>query len=107
AMIEAVRIAGQHGMLTLIHCEDGALVRFAGERLLAAGRGGLADWAARRPVPAERAAVERAVAICEATGSPGYIVALSSEWARRAARPAGAAPAGCPCSSRLGRCTCT
>ena len=28
AMIEAVRIAGQHGMLTLIHCEDGALVRF-------------------------------------------------------------------------------
>src|SRR5215471_6407056 len=86
AMIEAVRIAGQHGMLTLIHCEDGALVRFAGERLLAAGRGGLADWAASRPVPAERAAVERAVAICEATGSPVYIVHLSSEAALRAAR---------------------
>jgi len=86
AMIEAVRIAGQHGMLTLIHCEDGALVRFAGERLLAAGRGGLVDWAASRPVPAERAAVERAVAICEATGSPVYIVHLSSEPALRAAR---------------------
>ena len=40
-MIEAVRIAGQHGMLTLIHCEDGALVRFAGEQLRLAGRGGL------------------------------------------------------------------
>jgi dihydropyrimidinase len=85
-MIEAVRIAGQHGMLTLIHCEDGALVRFAGERLLAAGRGGLAHWAASRPVPAERAAVERAVAICEATGSPVYIVHLSSGSALRAAR---------------------
>jgi dihydropyrimidinase len=85
-MIEAVRIAGLHGMLTLIHCEDGALVRFAGERLLAAGRGGLADWAASRPVPAERAAVERAVAICEATGSPVYIVHLSSEPALGAAR---------------------
>jgi dihydropyrimidinase len=85
-MIEAVRIAGQHGMLTLIHCEDGALVRFAGERLLAAGSGGLADWAASRPVPAERAAVERAVAICEATGSPVYIVHVSSESALRAAR---------------------
>ena len=85
-MIEAVRIAGLHGMLTLIHCEDGALVRFAGERLLAAGRGGLADWAASRPVPAERAAVERAVAICEATGSPVYIVHVSSESALRAAR---------------------
>src|ERR1022692_599224 len=49
-MIEAVRIAGQHGMLTLIHCEDGALVRFAGEQLRAAGRGSLANWAASRPV---------------------------------------------------------
>jgi hypothetical protein len=24
AMVEAVRVAGQNGMLTLIHCEDGA-----------------------------------------------------------------------------------
>lgn len=85
-MIEAVRIAGQHGMLTLIHCEDGALVRFAGERLLAAGGGGLADWAASRPVLAERAAVQRAVAICEVTGSPIYIVHLSSQAALAAAR---------------------
>ncbi|HUZ57011.1 MAG TPA: amidohydrolase family protein [Streptosporangiaceae bacterium] len=84
-MIEAVRIAGQHGMLTLIHCEDGALVRFAGEQLRMAGRGGLGDWAASRPIPAERAAVDRAVAICEATGSPVYIVHLSSEQALRAA----------------------
>lgn len=86
AIIEAVRLAGQHGMLTLIHCEDGALVRFAARRLLAAGRGGLADWAASRPVPAERSAVERAIAICESTGSPVYIVHLSSESALRAAR---------------------
>ena len=85
-MIEAVRLAGQHGMLTLIHCEDGALVRFAGEQLLAAGRGGIADWAASRPVAAERAAVERAVAICEMTGAPIYIVHLSSAAALRAAR---------------------
>jgi dihydropyrimidinase len=85
-MIEAVRIAGQHGMLTLIHCEDGALVRFAAQRLLASGRGGLGDWAASRPVAAERAAVERAVAVCEATGSPVCIVHLSSGSALRAAR---------------------
>jgi dihydropyrimidinase len=92
AMVEAIRIAGQHGMLTLIHCEDGALVRFEAQRLLAAGRGGLADWAASRPVPAERSAVERAVAICEATGSPVYIVHLSSEsalWAARRGRARG------------------
>ena len=84
--IEAIRIAGQHGMLTLIHCEDGALVRAAGEQLLAAGRGSLADWAESRPESAERAAVERAVAICEATRSPIYIVHLSSRSALRSAR---------------------
>jgi dihydropyrimidinase len=86
ATIEAIRIAGQHGMLSLIHCEDGALVRAAGERLLASGRGSLADWAESRPVSAERAAVERAVAICAATGSPIYIVHLSSRSALRSAR---------------------
>ena len=85
-VIEAIRIAGQHGMLTLVHCEDGALVRAAGERLLASGRGSLADWADSRPESAERAAVERAVAICEATRSPIYIVHLSSRSALRSAR---------------------
>jgi dihydropyrimidinase len=85
-MVEAVRVAGESGLLTLIHCEDGALIRFAGQQLLAAGRGGLSDWAASRPVAAERAAVQRAVAICEATGSPVYIVHLSSAQALDAAR---------------------
>jgi dihydropyrimidinase len=85
-MITAIRVAGQLGMLTLIHCEDGALVRFAGQQLLASGRGRLADWAQARPVSAERAAVERAVAICEATGSPVYIVHLSSRPALQSAR---------------------
>ena len=85
-MIEAVAAAGQHGMLTLIHCEDGALIRFAAGRLLASGRGSLDHWAESRPDSAERAAVERAVAICEATGSPVYIVHLSSAAALRSAR---------------------
>jgi dihydropyrimidinase len=89
-MIAAIRSAGQLGMLTLLHCEDAALVRFAGEQLLAAGRGGLANWAASRPVLAERAAVDRAVAICEATGSPVYVVHLSSQSALDSARRASA-----------------
>ncbi len=87
-LIEAVAVAGRHGMLTLIHCEDGALIRFANNQLLAAGRGGLEDWAASRPVAAERAAVERAVAMCELTGAPVYIVHLSSQAALQAARAA-------------------
>jgi dihydropyrimidinase len=85
-VIAAIALAGRSGMLTLLHCEDGALVRFAGERLLAAGRGSVANWAPSRPDSAERAAVERAVAICEATGSPVYIVHLSSAAALESAR---------------------
>jgi dihydropyrimidinase len=89
--VRAIRIAGSSGMLTLLHCEDGALVRFAGEELLARGRGGLASWSPSRPAFAERAAVDRATAICEATGSPIYIVHLSSGLALRSARRAQAA----------------
>ena len=85
-VLTAVAVAGRAGMLTLLHCEDGALVRFAGSRLLAQGRGSVADWALSRPDSAERAAVERAVAICEATGSPVYIVHLSSAAALESAR---------------------
>jgi dihydropyrimidinase len=86
--ISAIQAAGRHGMLTLLHCEDGALVRFAGNELLAQDRGGLDNFAASRPDFAERAAVERAVAICQATGSPIYIVHLSSAPALDSARRA-------------------
>jgi dihydropyrimidinase len=85
-VISAIRLAGQSGMLTLLHCEDGALVRFAGSELLAQDRGGVSNWALSRPESAERAAVERALAICEATGSPIYIVHLSSAAALDSAR---------------------
>jgi len=85
-VVSAIQLAGRSGMLTLLHCEDGALVRFAGSQLLAAGRGSVANWALSRPDFAERASVERAVAICEATGSPIYIVHLSSAAALDSAR---------------------
>jgi dihydropyrimidinase len=85
-VLSAIKLAGRSGMLTLLHCEDGALVRFHGSELIAQGRGNVANWGPSRPDSAERAAVERAVAICEATGSPIYIVHLSSAAALDAAR---------------------
>jgi dihydropyrimidinase len=88
AMISAIRIAGQNGMLTLLHCEDGGVLRFISQDMLARGRGTLADWASTSPDFAERAAVERAVAICQATASPIYIVHLSSASALESARSA-------------------
>ena len=87
-LIEAIGLAGRHGMLTLLHCEDAALVSFAGQQLVAAGRGSLENFAGSRPELAERAAVVRAAAICEATGAPVYIVHLSSRTALDAARQA-------------------
>jgi dihydropyrimidinase len=89
--VAAIAAAGRAGMLTLLHCEDGPLVRFAGAALVAAGQGGLASWGPSRPAFAERAAVDRAAAICEATGAPVYIVHLSSALALTSARRAQAA----------------
>jgi dihydropyrimidinase len=86
--LAAIRLAGRSGMLTLLHCEDGALVSFAGAELLAADRSSVANYELSRPESAERAAVERAVAICEATASPIYIVHLASASALDSARRA-------------------
>jgi dihydropyrimidinase len=89
--IAAIAAAGRNGMLTLLHCEDSALVRYAGQELLDAGHGGLSSWGRSRPASAERAAVDRATAIGEVTGAPVYIVHLSSALALRSARRAQAA----------------
>jgi dihydropyrimidinase len=90
-MVEAIRAAGRLGMLTLLHCEDAALVRFAGEQLVAAGQSGPRSsgrWrSARRPV--------RRCASCTCPRP-------------RPCPPRGpAGPAGCRCTSRPGPCTCT
>ena len=75
---EATRRAGANRLLTLIHCEDHALLADATAQLVAAGRTALRHYAASRPVIAEIAATQRAVALAEATGAPVYIVHLSS-----------------------------
>lgn len=79
--LELVRAAGESGLLTMIHCEDYALTSAATERLLATGQRSLRAYGESRPVVAEVVATQRAVAFAEATGSPVYIVHLSSERA--------------------------
>jgi len=78
---EATRRAGKSDLLTLIHCEDFALMADAAERLTAEGRTSLRNYAESRPVISEVVATQRAVAIAEATGAPVYIVHLSSQRA--------------------------
>jgi dihydropyrimidinase len=79
--VEATRRAGASGLLTLIHCEDFALIADAAAQLTTAGRTSLRHYAQSRPVVAEVVATERAVATAEATGAPVYVVHLSSERA--------------------------
>ena len=75
--VEATRRAGAERLLTLIHCEDSALLTDAAATLAAAGRTGLRYYAESRPPISEVVATQRAVAIAEATGAPVYIVHLS------------------------------
>jgi len=83
AYLAALQAAGEMGLLTMIHCEDFAIISAATETLLAEGRGSLRFYAESRPVVSEVVATQRAVAMCEATGSPIYVVHLSSERALR------------------------
>jgi len=82
--LELVRRAGQHDLITLIHCEDYPLIQDATRQLVAAGKSSLRFYAESRPVVSEVVATQRAIAFCEATGAPVYIVHLSSERALEA-----------------------
>ncbi len=75
--VEATRRAGAHGLLTLIHCEDYALMADAAAQLAAQGRTALRYYGESRPIISEVVATQRAVAIAEATGAPVYVVHLS------------------------------
>lgn len=88
--LRAVRLAGQNGMITMMHCEDGALIRCHCRELIEQGRGSPRYFADSRPDDTEATATVRAIAIAHATRAPVYIVHLSSavalEQARRARR---------------------
>ena len=82
--LEATRRAGANGLVTLVHCEDHALIEDATARLVAAGRSSLRHYPESRPVIAEVVATQRAIAFAEATGAPVYLVHLSAKRALEA-----------------------
>jgi dihydropyrimidinase len=75
--LEAMRLAHKSDMITLVHCEDAAVMAHALDRLLAEGFGAIANYPRSRPVVAEVSATARAIAFAELTGAPTYIVHLS------------------------------
>ena len=87
-VIQHLEAARDAGVVTLMHCEDGALLAAAVRRLEAEGRTSLRDYGDSRPLIAEVAATHQAAALCESTRAPVYIVHLSSQRALEAARAA-------------------
>jgi dihydropyrimidinase len=79
--LQAMRMAGQHGMLTMMHCEDGPLIRYLRRDLIAKGQTSAKYYPVSRPDYAEAVATERAIAFARATRAPIYIVHLSSSAA--------------------------
>src|SRR4029077_3170394 len=72
ALLAVASAAQAAGSVTLLHCEDGALLRQAGAKLMAEGRGAVANFPDARPVAAEVAAVDQAIGIPPRPGARGY-----------------------------------
>lgn len=89
--LDAMHAAATHGMLTLIHCEDGPMIRFLRRRLRAAGQTSARYYPDSRPDYTEAAATARAIAYARATGAPLYVVHLASAAALAECRRARAA----------------
>ncbi len=84
--LRAFAAAAEAGALLTIHAEDQHLIGYCTERLLSAGRAGVAHFAASRPPLSEAAAIARALTMTEATGAAAYFVHLSSAAAIRGIR---------------------
>jgi dihydropyrimidinase len=89
-----MKAAGEAGGITLIHCEDLPTIECCTAMLGERAQMGMAHFAESRPVASELVAIERAIAMCRATGAPTYIVHISS--ARALAACAAARAEGLP-----------
>lgn len=87
-VVRALEIAREAGVMTMLHCEDAAVLGAAVRRLTAAGRSGLENYPESRPVIAEVMATQQAAGLAEDTRAPIYLVHMSSARALEACRGA-------------------
>ncbi len=81
AIFRAMRQCGEDGGLVCLHAETGTVIQTLIEEALAAGHTGARYHAATRPSLMEGEAVHRAIAIAELSGTPVYLVHLSTREA--------------------------
>ena len=81
AWITLFRVSGEAGVVSMVHAEDYSIMADA-QRMLSIENGGLGltlkNFAKSAPMIAEVLAVQRTVAIAEATGSPMYVLHTTS-----------------------------
>lgn len=68
----------RHGGITMVHCEDNCIIDFNVRRLYREGRQQAPNIAEARPTLAEEAAMARVMLLAKRSGSPLYIVHVSS-----------------------------
>jgi dihydropyrimidinase len=77
-IFKALRLAGEHGMLVMAHCENGDVIEVLVEEALRAGHTS-PEWHARtRPAWGAVEATLRLAAMAEQTGAPVYIVHMNA-----------------------------
>lgn len=84
ALLQAMRVAGSHGGMLQVHCEDPSIIDPLIEHAMAAGDVGCRHHALCRPPAAEAAATRRAIELARRAEAPLYIVHLSCEGALEA-----------------------
>ena len=73
ALLRVFRAAAAHDVVVMIHCENDALVSAARERLVQAGKTGLAYHGQARPALAEVEAANRALFLADRAGRAGRV----------------------------------
>ena len=98
-LFEGMGHAARLGLPVAVHAENAGMVRELGRRALAAGRTGMADFLASRPVAAELEAIASALALASETGCALHIAHVSCGSAAALVAEARAAGADVTCET--------
>lgn len=75
---QGMKVAGALGLPVLVHAENDAITAALAREAVAAGRTGIRDYLASRPIVAEVEAIRRAITLAADAGCPLHIVHVSS-----------------------------
>ncbi|HWR84374.1 MAG TPA: dihydropyrimidinase [Rhodoglobus sp.] len=80
-IIRAMQKAGEHGLLTMMHAENGPAIDVLAEQLVAAGKTDPYFHGVARAWQLEEEATHRAIMLADVTGAPLYVVHVSAKQA--------------------------